>query len=194
MPLRRVTFAFWTLALSGIVSLHVLSFQNPITCEPFDTDRRWTAIDIRNGYLSAYMLSYNFDGKHGYLQKSLRPGAKLQRRMLIGRINPKDLSRVPRQLVTFIGFGDPPGRYSTVRFVSFHVLLLAGFVAVPFGLILALRLIRRTRRTLRSRNSLCKTCTYDLTGNTSGRCPECGTPIHAANSRSDLQQTHPVNR
>jgi hypothetical protein len=26
-------------------------------------------------------------------------------------------------------------------------------------------------------NQICKSCNYDLTGNLSGRCPECGTPV-----------------
>ena len=29
------------------------------------------------------------------------------------------------------------------------------------------------------RQGHCATCGYDLTGNTSGRCPECGTPVKA---------------
>jgi hypothetical protein len=33
-----------------------------------------------------------------------------------------------------------------------------------------------TRRWLRRRRGLCPSCAYDLTGNTSGACPECGTP------------------
>ncbi len=42
-----------------------------------------------------------------------------------------------------------------------------------FALQVALRLKRRMH------NGLCSKCAYDLTGNTSGRCPECGTEIPA---------------
>lgn len=39
---------------------------------------------------------------------------------------------------------------------------------------------RRAFRGRRLRPGLCRHCGYDLTGNQSGRCPECGTPAPAA--------------
>jgi hypothetical protein len=36
----------------------------------------------------------------------------------------------------------------------------------------------------RTVGSLCAQCRYDLTGNVSGRCPECGAAIRAPNKRS----------
>ena len=36
-----------------------------------------------------------------------------------------------------------------------------------------------TRRRARRRAGCCLTCGYNLTGNTSGVCPECGTPTSA---------------
>jgi predicted RNA-binding Zn-ribbon protein involved in translation (DUF1610 family) len=35
-------------------------------------------------------------------------------------------------------------------------------------------------RESRTRSGRCHSCGYDLTGNVSGRCPECGTPIAPA--------------
>lgn len=51
---------------------------------------------------------------------------------------------------------------------------------VALGLMPAYRAIvtRRTRYRLARRR--CPTCAYDLTGNASGVCPECGTPVEAA--------------
>jgi hypothetical protein len=48
---------------------------------------------------------------------------------------------------------------------------------LPFLILLVptLLLWRRDRR--KPRPGFCRRCDYDLTGNTSGRCPECGTPI-----------------
>jgi hypothetical protein len=36
------------------------------------------------------------------------------------------------------------------------------------------------RHRRRARLGLCASCGYSLTGNTSGTCPECGTPVPAA--------------
>jgi len=37
--------------------------------------------------------------------------------------------------------------------------------------------IRRRRKRIRQRKGLCIVCGYNLTGNTSGTCPECETPV-----------------
>lgn len=41
----------------------------------------------------------------------------------------------------------------------------------------ALRLARRVRGRKRHARGLCAACAYDLTGNLSGRCPECGAEV-----------------
>lgn len=53
------------------------------------------------------------------------------------------------------------------------------YIATIVTLIIAgiLRLIER-----RPRPGECQLCCYDLTGNTTGRCPECGTAITAGNT------------
>lgn len=61
-----------------------------------------------------------------------------------------------------------------------------GFVSVPmwipiaFCLALAAWSWRRGRRRYPPRH--CQRCGYDLTGNVSGRCPECGSPARAADA------------
>ncbi len=45
---------------------------------------------------------------------------------------------------------------------------------------------RPLRKWHRRRRGLCVTCAYDLTGNTSGVCPECGTAIHTLGCPSDI--------
>ena len=50
--------------------------------------------------------------------------------------------------------------------------------------------IHRARR--RPDPALCRHCSYNLTANTSGICPECGTPIQGQNPpRLDRQPPHP---
>jgi len=41
------------------------------------------------------------------------------------------------------------------------------------------------RRRRRRRQGLCMNCAYDLTGNISGVCPECGTPVGPKKCRAD---------
>jgi len=45
-----------------------------------------------------------------------------------------------------------------------------------------MRLMLRPHR--RRQRGLCSSCGYDLTGNMTGVCPECGTPVHRASERS----------
>ncbi|UCE58114.1 MAG: hypothetical protein JSU63_11775 [Phycisphaerales bacterium] len=54
-------------------------------------------------------------------------------------------------------------------------------LAAPFGILVAcptIAFIRGPlRRRRRRRKGLCIVCGYDLTGNVSGKCPECGTEV-----------------
>ena len=55
---------------------------------------------------------------------------------------------------------------------------LGGLMIVHLSLCLALRrLMFRLYRQGLSENEICSNCAYDLTGNTSGLCPECGKMI-----------------
>jgi hypothetical protein len=52
-------------------------------------------------------------------------------------------------------------------------------VAAPAALLPAGRLVSSVRRRLRRRRCACGSCGYDLTGNVSGVCPECGDKVGA---------------
>jgi len=57
---------------------------------------------------------------------------------------------------------------------------LAGVLASPLMLMTIIALIRGPlRRFLRRRSGLCQRCGYDLKGNVTGVCPECGRPVGA---------------
>lgn len=64
--------------------------------------------------------------------------------------------------------------------------LIIGGAALGF-LWLALSFRRQaTRLRERLRNGHCVSCGYDLTGNISGVCPECGEPVHGCGIKSQF--------
>jgi len=54
-----------------------------------------------------------------------------------------------------------------------HLTLLAGFLPA----VVAVRWAIGLRQRRRGASDRCRNCGYNLTGNTSGICPECGTPL-----------------
>ena len=72
-------------------------------------------------------------------------------------------------------FGPLPG--STAPTIEVRGLRMG--IGVPMTLLIAypfFAFVRARYRHHRHRSGHCPTCEYDLTGNTSGVCPECGTP------------------
>ncbi|MHC4065841.1 MAG: RING finger protein [Planctomycetota bacterium] len=63
---------------------------------------------------------------------------------------------------------------------SWHIRFPLVFLIPFFAAYPALVVYRGARRRRRRKRGLCKSCKYDLTGNESGVCPECGTPIKDA--------------
>ncbi len=113
------------------------------------------------------------------------------------------VSRSSRERVVFVAFGALTGAYlswawlmsrpgsgraheSIVQHVAVLALASTGTAAAAGAAcwvscrIMRLFLDRRARaRRRRARAQRCTDCGYNLTGNTSGRCPECGLIIHA---------------
>lgn len=74
---------------------------------------------------------------------------------------------------------EPSGLYvrSSMLIVSFIIPLLMALLFSSYPAVLLIRvLLRRRHRQLQA--GLCLHCEYDLTGNESGVCPECGTEVH----------------
>ena len=69
-------------------------------------------------------------------------------------------------------FSDRPVFQTITRVVIPHWL-----VGLPFAILPALSLIRYTRRVREQRARQCRSCGYNLIGNVSGTCPECGTAV-----------------
>ena len=85
----------------------------------------------------------------------------------------------PRYYWLFVPLPEPVG------WAFWHVApLLLTVAPLCFLLgVLALARARRLRAAAR-RAGLCERCGYDLRGNVSGRCPECGTPVAAGPPRA----------
>jgi hypothetical protein len=76
-----------------------------------------------------------------------------------------------------------PYHYFETRITFPHWSIVIASLAVPAAcMALALRGKRRARR---QRSGLCSRCDYDLTGNVSGVCPECGQAIASQLARVD---------
>lgn len=92
-----------------------------------------------------------------------------------------DFHAKPTDLILGVRFGHfsfwDEGQGHRPRAKEFYVILpLAYPLIASLGVaLLGLRAWRKRR--LRRRAGLCPTCQYDLTGNVSGACPECGTTV-----------------
>lgn len=66
----------------------------------------------------------------------------------------------------------------TVPFVTFPGFrwFIALLIGLPVVAVSAACFRRWTQKAVRRHSNRCVKCVYDLTGNASGRCPECGTP------------------
>jgi hypothetical protein len=91
--------------------------------------------------------------------------ARLRGRRLLGWIISGTLINAAFDVGVFYGLLTGP----TIQIIV--ALAIGAFIAGLYGV--------GMRRSLRARfdPSLCRTCFYDLTGNQSARCPECGSPF-----------------
>jgi hypothetical protein len=72
----------------------------------------------------------------------------------------------------------PPQEPTRSFWVSFFVIRVQGLVlAAIFGFYPLVYFFRLRRVQIRRRRGLCVECAYNLTSNTTGICPECGTKI-----------------
>jgi hypothetical protein len=70
-----------------------------------------------------------------------------------------------------VGLPDHPSYY------TLHLLHILVVSIVVFSLTAMVSVLRWFRRARLIRSGGCSACGYDLTGNTSGVCPECGTAV-----------------
>lgn len=82
---------------------------------------------------------------------------------------PADLFSVGHRVTSWLGFG-----YSNIDSAYIFPMWI---VTVVFAALPVLREGRVVVRRLRHSTNRCPKCSYDLTGNESGVCPECGSPV-----------------
>ncbi len=160
---RKLFSAFFFVSMSLTVVCIVFSCFRVITLYTYsDGSEFQSEVEIRNGsfLIQPYVLA-KIEGKATRLRVTDKPaftlaGVKIARYRFplpvrLGELHP----RPPRALWD----------------ISIPLWLLLAILFSIFGTTLVIAPARRYRR---GKRGCCKTCGYDLTGNVSGVCPECG--------------------
>ena len=84
--------------------------------------------------------------------------------------------RFTRILYDGISVNSPTQHYMSAEWVGVGIILPHGYLAAIFAIMPLAALLKWWRHPRHEGG--CRTCRYNLTGNTSGVCPECGTAIN----------------
>jgi len=132
------------------------------------SEQLWIRVRIRDGAVGVAIARF-----------VVRPHLAMEERRDLENAFRTDVDPVGGVLLAYVNrpylYG---GRAALARFtqtgIRCHASLVVGLIAVCtlfFGLYQPLKRYRRRR------SGLCASCGYDLSGNVSGKCPECGTVI-----------------
>jgi len=185
--IRRTTLAILCFSALAIVGLCLASFSRAFAFVPAESDDYLCMLLVAEGQLEIRqsrlgevapfpeevqtgVSSYFVDFKNR-LRRDLRPSSHFDGRSLYHKTRsrltveqaptPSHPKRVRRKLLHSAATGFP---------IWLTVPALLAYPAIAF--------IRGPLRRWRwRRKGCCRNCGYDLTGNTSGVCPECGKPI-----------------
>ncbi len=167
--LRRILIVSSFLIASCFLVAWIFSYKRPyFTYRPIPTEADWfyvQRVKLRSGYLEATV------------QKARDPIPN------DAPANPSDLGKF--ELGSFKALVKQPcGYYGTSLGKPFHIFIYELQIDTPllpwamiFSIWPSLWLIRypARRKKSRMRRGLCLKCGYNLAGNTTGVCPECGT-------------------
>lgn len=175
---RRWIKRLLILTFAGASALIVLSYSRALEVERVTIeDRQWHCITLNCGSLTWVIL----EDSNPELSKKMRVPSFVTGLREIWLSYSRDLRA--RQRFQF--YWRKPASQSLSK--SCRMSLIAGPVwpiPILFAAILAFIALKR-RKARRARPQLaCRACWYDLRGNTSGRCPECGSSISP-----ELQET-----
>jgi len=124
----------------------------------------WTVNSIPYSAATAYRLSVGIPPARGGGRPALTPAVRIPGFCIFNVTGVMILPERPYS----------PRSYQTLRIVSIHYAWLTGITAVlPTAWLVAWgrRFVRR------GRPGHCRECSYNLAGNTSGVCPECGKAV-----------------
>lgn len=159
-----ITFDHWTVSelrvhrslfscLSGRGGFRLESFWRSASLQPTD-DKEWVAKQPK------------FVLEHPYCEYPRGAGPEI----------------IPSRNLGFTTWTSPIVRLSTTddsQGGERGVVMPAWFLAAVFAALPLRLFIVRWRKWRRRGTGCCERCGYDLTGNISGRCPECGKPVEA---------------
>ena len=152
--MRRRIFSFApVLSLLLCLSTVVLWGVSALGGVSFGNADGWGSVDVHGSYFN---YSYLVRDSRGW------PGSSVW-----------NSSPFPGLHFQAIDISDLRRRLGTLKSVSVSVHIVLVVTAVP----LALWTLSALRRRDRNAMPICISCGYDLTGNTSGTCPECSTAI-----------------
>jgi len=181
--IRKTIVGLLLLATLGTVALWAFTFfGGPYTTDWDLTDRVWCMLVVSRDGCEVSVAKFHpmwVEDPTPALEKYMadaRNGYKSRHRLGYQRV----ISRL--KLPTTLGFGSHYRVPATMFFPAsstwygtcpaWALLILAGLLGTYPGVVFIRRPFRRARRL---RNGWCLGCGYDLQGNISGVCPECGT-------------------
>jgi hypothetical protein len=190
---RKVILILLTLTAVGSAVLGIATRQRPLYYWPKATTVpcEWKLYTAQSGRGHFRISFESYEEWQPLSQEELKQREAEAKFMLIS-IPPVDSPRTWRDRLSDYGFSAYSGNATAfgtgsegeravemkTEVLSIGCGLPAWFVCVAAGAYPAIALVRgpMLRRCYRRKRGLCERCAYDLTGNTSGVCPECGTP------------------
>ena len=175
MPLRRYIFKTLTVVSLLLLLVTLLLWARSYT----QRDRAFWA----GSQVDDHQMAFEFDSKDGLsLWRIIHiEGFDLANPPRDGWNYYSDMTEIPGSMkpdATFLGFGSKRvDLYWTIPLSSLHktttVSIPFWFLALIFAILPAIWFIKWRKRRRLGPNS-CGNCGYDLTGNETGECPECG--------------------
>lgn len=194
--IRKAIIALLTLAAAGLAIMSIVSHKTPLIyfSDKIDQPTFWKlyTAQVDRGRLH---IAFESTGEFVIISEDELPSIgprslpPLTPKTLRERIADMGFYVYCSALWSYGGGEDSAGNHVYVKARSRSVglgapawFLIAGLASYP--VLVGVRTVARRRR-YRKMHGLCVECSYDLTGNECGVCPECGTPIAAEDSPTE---------